>query len=86
MEGKYTVVKWSLSQLGQARREAQREVTCSMSIIGPIVSWKMLGQAHYSLLPSLLLSGSREEGSCAARRRRSLHLWGPAAGEFSFSV
>lgn len=86
MEGKYMVVKWSLSQLGQARREDQREVTCSMSIVGPIVSWKMLGQAHYSLLPSLLLSGSREEGSCAAMRRRSLPLWGPAAGEFSFGV
>lgn len=86
MEGKCMVVKWSLSQLGQARREDQREVTCSMSTVGPIVSWKILGQAHYSLLPSLLLSGSREEGNCAAMRRRALPLWGPAAGEFSFGV
>lgn len=70
------VVKWSLSQLGQARREDQREVTCSMSGISLVVSWKLLGQAHCSLLLFLLLSGSRESESLAAVRRRALPLWG----------
>lgn len=67
-----TVLVWPGHEGGQ------NELTCYMSVVSPVVSWKILGQAHCSLLLSLLLPGSRqeEEGSHAAVRRRALHLLG----------
>lgn len=72
------VVKWSLSQLGQARREDQREVTCSMSVISLVVSWKMLGQAHCSLLPvSPALWVQREGKPCSCEEEGPASVGGP---------